>query len=137
MSGSRRVSFQLPGSRVAAYEAQTTGSETITVASIAIGQNSGQMISVDFYAVASDFSKSMCGFFTAPFIRQSGNVSRSTPGTGSGAILSDMVGDFAPAPNVNIAANTSSQSADVRVTGIAGTTISWSVAVQTLPSPPP
>lgn len=95
----------------------TTNNTPAVVLSIPIAINKNYRILLDLRAEKSDFSSSRTGNVKSSFLRATGNVSRV-------GITSDLLGVL-PAATVDIVANTSTQSADVTVTGAIATTINW------------
>lgn len=109
--------------------AQTTNATPTVVLSVPIGMNSSADIKVEFSVLNSAYSNGAFGEARVLMRRASGNVARAT---GNGGLLSaavNVIGDFLVVPGVDIVANTSTQTADITFTGLAGTTLNWVFSV--------
>jgi hypothetical protein len=109
----------------------TTTNNTPTVAfSVPIPAASAAFVQVDFVATNSTFSSAAGGDAEAIFTRTAaGNVVRAT---GNGGLLDaaiTLMGNFTLMPKAEIVANTTTQAADIRLTGIAATTITWTFTI--------
>ncbi len=104
---------------------QTTNATPAIAYSVPLGQGRASFIQAKAIAVQSDFSHTQSLDIQAGFRRASGgNVTKSTPANNRGFLISS--GDFSGAsPDIDIVANTGTQSIDVTVTGKAATTINW------------
>lgn len=107
---------------------QTTNA-TVTVGyTIPIATNKAAYTRVEFVANNTAYTNAVGGVAQAVFFRASGNLSRtSTPD--SQGLISTLLSNFAITPRVNIVANTANQSIEVRVTGVAATTINWHLEI--------
>lgn len=109
---------------------QTTNATPVVVYSTIIPAGSAADITVDFLALRSDYSNASYGNARAVFRRPSaGNVARATGNGGALSAALTVIGDFLVMPNVDIVANTGTQTADVRITGLAATTLNWTFSV--------
>lgn len=106
----------------------TTDATPATAYSIPLGENRVTSLTVTITAVNSTFTASQRTTSSTSFYRATGgNVTRAA------AVLTQSSGNFAGAqPLLDIAANTGTQSIDVKVTGKAATTISWYILIESL-----
>lgn len=104
---------------------QTTNATPAVAYSVPLGQGRASFIQAKAIAIQSDFSHSQSLDIQAGFRRASGgNVTKSTPANNRGFLISS--GDFTGAsPDIDLVANTSSQTIDVQITGKAATIINW------------
>jgi len=106
---------------------QTTGNTPTVAFSVSIAENSAVYVMCKF--VYSTTTKSNAGWAVAEaaFRRPTGgNVTRSSGSGGASAAQQRAQTDFTGAlPTVDIVANTSTQTADIVITGKAATTIDW------------
>ncbi len=108
---------------------QTTNATQQTAYSIAIPQNKAVYVMAVFFASDAGFTSCVGGKGEATFLRASGNLVRSSGNTSSG-LLTTILGNFLLGqPSIDLVANTSTQSIDVRVTGKLATTINWRLEV--------
>lgn len=98
----------------------TTDATATTVFSFKVGASKHVLITALVLVRKSDYSLSSSQNLTVGFLRGSGNVSRQ------GSIISNIISNFPVLkPTVDLQANTSTQSIDVVVTGLAATTLVW------------
>lgn len=111
---------------------QTDDATPTTVLSVPIRPDSVMKIALDGIIFSLDETKLATGQGLAVFARVgSNNVTR--PSAFSGQL---QVNNFtAPMPNLNIVANTATQTADVIVTGQPGVSIRWHLDVYTRSTP--
>jgi hypothetical protein len=109
---------------------QTTNATPVVAYSVPIPAGSAAYIQMDFLAATTTYSGSAGGETDAVFRRVvAGNVSRAT---GNGGILDasiKLAGDLTTMPKAEIIANTTNQTADIRLTGILGVTLNWAFTV--------
>lgn len=102
----------------------TTNATPTTGFSIPLGAGKHSFGTFRIIAVKSDISLMSTFYTQAAFRRTSGgNITRVAPPKID--LLSDWTGATSARPSVDIAANTSTQSIDINVTGQAATTINW------------
>lgn len=106
----------------------TDGTQT-TAYSIPINANQAGYVIVSFVANNSAYGAVVGGNVQAVFARASGNVSRTSSTTASGLMASIVSSFLVTQPSVDIVANTSIQSIDTKVTGVASTTIKWQLEI--------
>lgn len=112
---------------------QTTNAVQQTAVQIDVPASTAWYIKVRAVAYQSDFSKSASYEEEACFRRASaGNVIRASANGGVSKPILSALGDFIILPDLDVVANTSSQTIDIKVTGIASTTINWIFDIQTL-----
>lgn len=106
----------------------TTGTQT-TAYSIPININQSGYIVVSFIANSAAYSTVIGGNVQAVFARASGNISRTSSTTASG-LMANVVSSFlVTQPSVDIVANTGTQAIDIKITGVASTTINWHLEI--------
>lgn len=109
---------------------QTTNNTPTVAYSVAIPAASAAYVQVEFLVTNTALSSAATGVAEAAFTRTSGgNVVRAT---GNGGLLDAairLIGNFTLMPKAEIIANTSSQTADIRLTGLSGTTLSWTFTI--------
>lgn len=105
----------------------TTNATPVVVFSVPIAEGTSARVDVDFQVINSGLTQAACGSIFALFIRPSGgNVARATGNAGLlSANLTISTNITLNAPQIEIVANTSAQTADVRLTGQAATTLTW------------
>lgn len=104
----------------------TTNATPKITYSVPIAKSSGVYINVTFTAVKSDYTNASGGFVSAMFYRGTGNVAR-TPNVLSNIVNTAGFGLL----NLTLVANTSTQTADITLTGILSTTIGWYLSINT------
>lgn len=89
---------------------------------------------IDVYCLVRKSDNSGMAIITESvgFRRVAGNVIRATGSSGLLKPLTDVVGDLPTTPDMDIVANTTDQTIDIKVTGIASTTLNWALRIETL-----
>lgn len=100
----------------------TSGSTTIVAETVAIPQNKLFSILITVLIYRADFTNSNSGTVQAAFLRAAGNVSRD------GAQIKNMQGGLSGA-SLDMVANTSTQTCDIQINGVAATSINWDIAI--------
>lgn len=91
-----------------------------------IAAGTSAFVEVDFQVVNATLSNGAGGKIYALFTRTSGgNVVRATGNNGLLGATLNFLGNFTTNPNVELVANTASQTADLRFTGLLATTLTW------------
>lgn len=103
---------------------QTTDATTTDIMSIPVAQNEAIVVNVKVIAAISDYSAAIGGTVIHTFRRATGNV------TAVGGETDTTSEDSAGTPTVNCVADTTNQTVDVRVTGVAAETWNWEVQVE-------
>lgn len=131
MAFTKKISLQkFPAFTIAEYSIdpfQTTNNTQQTIASFPVKQN--QYVSVLSYEASghvSDFSDNVEADLQAAFLRQSGNVSRTSNNVTNGLIrnIFTSVG-LLNTISIDAVANTSTNQIDFKVTGQTSKTINW------------
>lgn len=111
---------------------QTTNATPTVAYSVPMPEGSAAFIQIDFIVSNSGYTLAAAGEADAAFTRASaGNVLRATGSNGLLAAAIKLSGNFAPMPQAEIVANTTSQTADIRLSGITATTLNWVFTVNT------
>lgn len=112
----------------------TTDATPTTAFSIALGQQRPTYVQVRATVIQSDFSKAGGLEAVGAFRRASGgNVTRASGSGGLSLPLLRSINDFVGlSPSMNLTANTGTQSVDVVVTGLSGTTLNWHLEIISL-----
>lgn len=100
----------------------TVNSTQVTAFSIPIAQNKAYRVKVIVLAYLSDFTKSNIGDVSGSFLRGTGDLIKD------GALIRNMSGALSGA-GIDLVANTSTESVDVKISGTSGTVI-WDFAVE-------
>lgn len=109
---------------------QTTNATPVVAFKVPILQGTAAYITVDFIVTNANYDKAAAGSSDAAFCRASGgNVLRATGSNGLLDAAIKLAGNFSLSPKAEIIANTSTQTADIRLTGLAATTLNWAVTI--------
>lgn len=112
---------------------QTTNATPTVAYSVPIPASSAAYIEIDFLVVNSSgtaFSNAAGGEADACFTRTAaGNVLRATGSNGLLDAAIKLAGNFTSMPKAEIVANTTTQTADIMLTGLAGVTLTWTFSV--------
>lgn len=110
------------------YASVTTTDATVTdIATIAVAELTAYTVTVRVIGTKSDYAASIGGTLTGTFRRATGgNV------TAVGSVTAVLNEDSASAPTFTMAADTTNQTIDIRVTGVAAETWSWRVSYQVI-----
>lgn len=100
----------------------TVNSTQVTAFSIPVPQNKNMVVKIKLLAYQNDYSKSNSGEIIGVFVRGTGNVSRD------GTLIKSTSGALSGA-GIDMAANTSTQAIDVKISGTSATVI-WNFAVE-------
>jgi len=101
---------------------QTTDATVTTIASVSVAEDQALVVDGIIVGVQDDHSEAVGGRFMAVFRRATaGNV------TLVGSVDSSVQEDSGGAPTFTLDADTSSQTARIRITGVAATNINWVV----------
>jgi hypothetical protein len=102
--------------------AQTTDDTVTDVATIAAAELEAKLVVAEFIGAKSDYSAALGAVLRGQFRRATaGNV------TLIGSLRGDIDEDSGDAPTVTLAADTTAQTIDIRVTGVAAETWNWKV----------
>lgn len=111
---------------------QTTNNTPTVAYKVPIPTGSAAYIEIDFCVANTTYSAAAGGEADAVFRRTAaGNVARAT---GNGGLLDaaiKLAGDLTPMPKAEIVANTSTQTADIVLSGLLGQTLNWTFSVNT------
>jgi len=101
---------------------QTTDATVTDIATIAVAEDEAFVVEGRIVAIEDDGSESVGGTFMGVFRRDTGgNV------TLVGSVTTDVQHDSGGAPTFTLAADTTNQTIDIQVTGVAATTMNWVV----------
>jgi hypothetical protein len=103
----------------------TTNTTPTLIASIPIAANSAYYIEIRVLSYKTDYTSIRGGRIGACFARGAGNVVRD------GTLVNTLAGTLTTAV-VTMTANTSTQTADITVTGVLATSITWNLAIDVL-----
>lgn len=108
-------------------ERVTTNATPTVVFSVPVSEGTSVRVDVDFQVIRNGTAFAVSGSITALFVRPSGgNVTRATGNGGLlNATLSITTNITLNAPQIEIVANTATQTADIRITGNTGVTFNW------------
>lgn len=115
----------MPVERYAAT-AQTTNSTPTVVFSTPVPEGETAYFVVDFQIINSGLTLGASGTISALFLRPvGGNVIRATGNNGAQKANLSLIGNFINSPNIEMVANTTTQRAELRLTGLSGVTLNW------------
>lgn len=105
----------------------TTNATPVVVFSTPVASGTSARLDVDFQVINAALTQAASGNITALFLRPTGgNIARATGNAGLlGATLTISTNITVNAPTIELVANTGAQTADIRLTGQAGTTLNW------------
>lgn len=105
----------------------TSNATPVVVFSTPIASGTSARLDVDFQVINSGLTQAASGTITALFLRATGgNVVRATGNAGLlSATLTITTNIAVNAPLIELIANTGTQTADIRLTGTAGTIWNW------------
>lgn len=109
---------------------QTTDSTPTVVFSTVVPSGATAFLTVDFQIINSGVTGGAAGNINALFRRPPlGNVARATGNSGAQKASLALQGDFTTSPNIELIADTGSQSARIRITGLTGVNLTWKMAI--------